>query len=152
MFILVAPVRDAWFCKFHHDEAQLSPDVPPTLVWWHPVPVPHDSQALAPWGSQLLTGPLVPGPHLRLWAPSLPQALGSAQGHVFGSREVCSFQLLSRVQLFMTPWTIARQASLSITNSRSLLKLLPIKSVRPSSVVPFSSHLQSFPASGDVCM
>ena len=41
--------------------------------------------------------------------------------------------LLSRVWLFATPWTAARQASLSITNSRSLLKLMPIKSVMPSS-------------------
>ena len=44
-----------------------------------------------------------------------------------------SVQLLSRVQLFETPWIAARQASLSITNSRSLLKLMPIKSVMPSS-------------------
>ena len=42
-------------------------------------------------------------------------------------------QLLSRVWLFPTPWTTARQASLSITNSRSLLKLLSIESVMPSS-------------------
>ena len=41
-------------------------------------------------------------------------------------------QPLSRVQLFATPWTAARQASLSITNSRSLLKLMSIKSVMPS--------------------
>ena len=41
-------------------------------------------------------------------------------------------QLLSRVQLFATPWTAARQASLSITNSWSLLKLMSIESVRPS--------------------
>ena len=40
--------------------------------------------------------------------------------------------VLSRVQLFVTPWTAARQASLSITNSRSLLKLMPIESVMPS--------------------
>ena len=50
-----------------------------------------------------------------------------------------------------TPWTAARQASLSITNSRSLLKLMSIKKVMPSnissSVIPFSSCLQSFPAS-----
>ena len=39
---------------------------------------------------------------------------------------------LSRVRLFATPWTTARQASLSITNSRSLLKLMSIKSVIPS--------------------
>ena len=43
-----------------------------------------------------------------------------------------SVQSLSRVQLFMTPWTAARQASLSITNSRSLPKLMSIESVTPS--------------------
>ena len=42
------------------------------------------------------------------------------------------FQPLSRVWLFVTPWTAARQASLSITNSRSLLKLMSIESVMPS--------------------
>ena len=41
-------------------------------------------------------------------------------------------QALSHVQLFATPWTAAHQVSLSITNSRSLLKLLPIESVMPS--------------------
>ena len=41
-------------------------------------------------------------------------------------------QTLSCVQLFATPWTVARQASLSITNSRSLLKLMFIESVMPS--------------------
>jgi len=40
--------------------------------------------------------------------------------------------LLSHVQLFATPWTAARQASLSITNSQSLLKLMSIQSVMPS--------------------
>ena len=43
-----------------------------------------------------------------------------------------SVQLLSRVWLFATPWTAARQASLSITNSWSLLKLMSIDSVIPS--------------------
>ena len=43
-----------------------------------------------------------------------------------------SIQSLSRVRLFATPWTAARQASLSITNSRSLLKLMSIDSVMPS--------------------
>ena len=43
-----------------------------------------------------------------------------------------SVQSLSRVQLFATPWTVARQASLSITNSQSLLKLVSIESVLPS--------------------
>ena len=43
-----------------------------------------------------------------------------------------SVQLLSHVRLFATPWTAAHQASLSITNSRSLLKLTSIESVMPS--------------------
>ena len=62
-----------------------------------------------------------------------------------------SVQLLSHVRLFANPWTAARQASLSITNSRSLLKLMSIESVTPFNHLilchPFSSHLQSFPAS-----
>ena len=44
-----------------------------------------------------------------------------------------SVQSLSCVRLLMTPWIAAHQASLSITNSQSLLKLMPIKSVMPSS-------------------
>ena len=67
-----------------------------------------------------------------------------------------SVQSLSRVQLFATPWTAAHQASLSITNSWSLHKLMSIESVISSnhliSVIPFSSHLQSFPASGSFQM
>ena len=43
-----------------------------------------------------------------------------------------SVQLLSSVRLFGTPWTEARQASLSITNSQSLLKLMSIELVMPS--------------------
>ena len=69
-----------------------------------------------------------------------------------GKTEICSLrrpsvQSLSRVRLFATPWTTAHQASLSITNSWNVLKLMPIESVMPSSVVPFSSRRQSFPAS-----
>ena len=43
-----------------------------------------------------------------------------------------SVQSLSRVRLFVTPWTAARQASLSITNSWSSLKFISIESVMPS--------------------
>ena len=46
---------------------------------------------------------------------------------------ISSVQLLSRVRLFATPWIAARQASLSITNSRSSLRLRSIESVMPSS-------------------
>ena len=44
----------------------------------------------------------------------------------------CSVQFSHSVQLFATPWTAARQASMSITNSQSLLKLISIESVMPS--------------------
>ena len=47
-------------------------------------------------------------------------------------KAICSVQLLSHVWLFATPCTIARQISLSITSSWSLLKLMSIKSVMPS--------------------
>ena len=66
-----------------------------------------------------------------------------------------SVQSLSHVGLFETPWTAARKASLSITNSRSLLKLMSIESVMPSissPFIPFSSCLQSFSASGSFQM
>ena len=63
------------------------------------------------------------------------------------SQTFSSLHSLSRVQLFVTPWNAACQASLSITNSWSLLKLMSIASVMSSSVVPFSC-LHFFPASG----
>ena len=67
-----------------------------------------------------------------------------------------SVQSLSRVRLFVTPWTAERQISLSITNSWSLPKLMSISSVMPSNhlstVIPFSSCPQSFPASGSFQM
>ena len=48
------------------------------------------------------------------------------------SLEFSSVQLLSHVWLFATPWTVVRQASLSINNSQSLCKLMSIESVMPS--------------------
>ena len=48
------------------------------------------------------------------------------------SKLFSSVQLLSRVRLSVTPWIAAHQASLSITNSRSLLKLMSIEPVMPS--------------------
>ena len=63
-----------------------------------------------------------------------------------------SVQSLSHVRLFVTPWTAAHQASLSIINSWSFLNSCPLgRWCHPtisSSVIPFSSHLPSFPASG----
>ena len=64
-------------------------------------------------------------------------------------QELGSVQPLSRVQLFATSWTTACRCFLSITSSQSLLKLMSIKSVMPSTIsssVPcFSSCHQSFP-------
>ena len=57
-----------------------------------------------------------------------------------------SVQSLSRVQLFATPWTGAHQASLSITNSRSLLKLMSIESVMPSNHLILSRSLLLLPS------
>ena len=51
---------------------------------------------------------------------------------VVKSYKLSSVQSLSHVRLFATPWTAAHQASLSITNSQSLLKLMFIESVMPS--------------------
>ena len=55
---------------------------------------------------------------------------GGMEGE-FGS-QFSSVQMLSHVRLFVTPWTAAHQASLSIINSRSSLKLMSIESVMPS--------------------
>ena len=44
---------------------------------------------------------------------------------------LASVQSLSRVQLFVTPWTAAHEASLSVTNSRSLVKLISMELVIP---------------------
>ena len=57
-----------------------------------------------------------------------------------------SVQLLSCVQLFVIPWTAARLASLSITNSRSLLKLMSIESVMPSNHLILCHPLLLFPS------
>ena len=53
--------------------------------------------------------------------------------------DLSSVQLLSRVQLFAAPWTAACQASLSINNSRSLLKFMSIELVMPSNHLILSS-------------
>ena len=69
--------------------------------------------------------------------------------------KVSVVQSLSFVQLFGTPWTIALQASLSFTVSWSLLKLTFTESVQSKCLIlcrPFSSCLQTFPASGSFVM
>ena len=63
----------------------------------------------------------------------LPKAPPSKYPNILlPNNSYCSVQSLSRVWLFATPWTAARQASLSITNSQSPPKPMSIKSMRPS--------------------
>ena len=62
------------------------------------------------------------------------------------SVQFSSFQLLSHVQLFATPWTAARQASLSISNSWSLLKLKSIGWVLPSNHLILCRPLHLLPS------
>ena len=54
------------------------------------------------------------------------------KAHLVKLKYLISVQLLSSVKIFATPWTAARQASLSITNSQSLPKLMSIELVMPS--------------------
>ena len=67
---------------------------------------------------------------VRAATPSLSIAISANNSypHLFSS-----VQLLTRVRLFVTPWIAARQASLSITNSQSSLKLTSVELVMPSS-------------------
>ena len=79
-----------------------------------------------------------------------------------GSDQVRSDQSLSRVRLFVTPWIAARQASLSITNSQSSLRLMSIKSVMPSShlilcrplllLLPVPPSIRIFSNESTLCM
>ena len=84
-----------------------------------------------------LPDPRIEPRSLTLQADSLPTD-PPGKSSILGIRtqrkmaQFSSVQLLSRVQLFATPWTAAHQASLSITNSRSLLKLMSIELVMPS--------------------
>ena len=73
-------------------------------------------------------------PHPPEQDPVYPTASPSHQGVSTRliSSSISSVQFLSHIQLFATPWTAAHQASLSITNSWSLLKLMSIESEMPS--------------------
>ena len=70
------------------------------------------------------------------------------EGTIQGKKNfnIDSVQSLSHVRLFVTPWTSARQASLSIANSRSLLKIMSIESVMPSNHLIFCHPLFLLPS------
>ena len=90
----------------------------------------------APLGRAITTLPSTHPVFSQDWSDVLCQRL-SLEGHPRIQLQVpvqfSSVQSLSHVQLFVTPWIAACQASLSITSSRSLLKLMPIELVMPSS-------------------
>ena len=83
----------------------------------------------------------------------LHESIYDTNGFLFSLQSV---QSLGHVWLFVTPWTKALQPSLSITNSWSPSKPMSIEwwchPTISSSVIPFSSHPQSFPASGSFQM
>ena len=75
-----------------------------------------------------------------LWLVSKKTYFVSGNINIYLNKQVSqSVQLLSRVRLFATPWTTARQTSLSITNSRSPTKPMSIESVMPSNHLILSS-------------
>ena len=107
-------------------------------VWVPPASGMSDVVARPP--SPVADGPSAPPPptsspssNQGLFLPvhSMPASVCQLLYYAFQGA-VSSVQLLSWVQLFATPWTIARQASLSITNAQSLLKLMSIESMMPS--------------------
>ena len=81
---------------------------------------------------QYLHFDLFSGNLLMSFSGSFNQASG---GLLCGRNAFSSVQLLDHVQFFAIPWTAARQASLSITNSQSLLQLMSIESVMPSNLL-----------------
>ena len=113
-----------------------------------------------PWSTECLTPPWTPSKGVE--DQQLQQGSISAEADgkclvVTGNAvQFSSVQLLGPVWLFVTPWTAARQASLSITNSQSLLKLMSIESVIPSNHLIFCHPLllppSVFPESGSFPM
>ena len=90
-------------------------------------------------GSLPLLSPGKPCQRIRMLLLLRGHPLGFLTGKTGVLEGFSSVQSLSHVQLFATPWTTAHQASQSITNSWSLLRLMSIESVMPSSHLILSS-------------
>ena len=115
------------------------------LNWWcHPT----ISSSVFPFSSRLQSFPASGSLPLSWLFTSGDQSIGSLSFSISPSNEcsVQSVQLLSRVWPFVTPWTAAYKASLSITNSWSLLKLMTIESVMPSNYLIFCHPLLPLPS------
>ena len=90
------------------------------LIWWWRLRSPIS--ATASWRHRKADGII----------RSKSEGLRARQGSCWCNSQFSSVQLLHCVQLFATPWTAAHQASLSITNSWSLLRLMSVELVMPS--------------------
>ena len=134
----------------------LSPDPRDSICQWGPTCL-LESHSWLEHSVHLLALWFVPSLHCR-WhhsgfsPPLLSQVLSSAQWGVSQHStavtvQFSSIQLLSRVRLFVTLWTTARQASLSTTNSWSLPKLMSIESVMPSNHLILCHPLVLLPSS-----
>ena len=87
---------------------------------------------VGPWTMQASDKPKSRPWHSLAEQPKTSHLTPSSFGHKMEALVLTVIQSLSLFRIFATPWTTARQASLSITNSRSLLKLMAIESVMPS--------------------
>ena len=143
----------AWVCMISHVWLFVTPRA---VAWLTPLSMGFSRQEY--WSALPFPSPGgLPKPGIEHISPVSPALIGKwviyhcaiweAPESMFSSAQ------LSRVHLSVTPWTAACQASLSITNSWSRPKPMPIESVMPSchptissSVVPFSSCSQSLPA------
>ena len=76
----------------------------------------------------------------------IQRVLSSASWYLKSTVQFSLVQSLSCVQLFETPWTTTHQASLSISNSRSLLRLMSIESMMPSNHLILCCHLLLLPS------
>ena len=125
--------------------------VPGARVWLEIRDPGHKISPRGPFATKVSSPP---GRGCVVIIPSKETKAAAGCGPIFLSEATqrIVLQSLSHVRLFATPWTAARQASLSFTISWSLLKLMSIESVMPSNHLilccPLSSCLQSFPASG----
>ena len=110
----------------------------------------NEEQAVSFFKSFLWSSKLPHSPGYRLWERKVmdrQRVAGSrlSKNALIPSVQFSSVQSLSHVRLLATPWIAARQASLSITNSQSSLRLTSIESVMPSSHLILSRPLLLLP-------
>ena len=120
--IIIIFIRITWQCPVQ--DGNIGDFSPHLFLYRHTKSKLHGTMSYKRNLETIWVTPTCPGKDL---SKSLSKLVGETK------TEFSSVQSLNRVWLFATPWIAARQASLSITNSRSLLKLMSIESVMPSS-------------------